>query len=92
MATAGHQQVTHLTGTVVSVNDHSTCCVFLGIRFDGDEKTVCVVQYRRSDDEELAASVAELDVDMDVTVTVDRYTIGTTRFVGRGIAAMEVSH
>ena len=74
-----------LPGTVVSVNDHSTCCVFIGIRRDASDKTTSIVQFRRADDPDLAELASSLEHDCQVRFAVDPFTIGTTRFVGRGL-------
>lgn len=74
-----------IRGTVVSVNDHSACCVFVGIRRDTSEKTTSIVEIRRGDHPDLAELASSLDRDCRVHFAVDPFTIGTTRFVGRGL-------
>ena len=78
-----------IRGRVTSVNSNSTCCVFLGVRFAEHDKYVHVVQFRREEDEELAARAAELDVGAIVSIAVDSTTVGTTRYVGRGLTIAE---
>ena len=81
-----------LYGTVVSVNDHSACCVFVGIRRGPSDKTTSIVEFRRSNDPDLAEFASSLDRNSHVRFEVDPYTIGTTRFAGKGLTIVEQSH
>jgi hypothetical protein len=84
-----HPAPVQILATVTSVNDHSSCCVFLGVLSRDDSRSVRVVQFRRSEDEALADRAAELNADTVISLSVDRCTVGTTRLVGRGLTVVE---
>ena len=89
MRTASHTASLKFLGTVTSVNNNSSCCVFLGVAPEDDTRSVRVVQFRHSDDGVLADRAAELNVDAVVSLTVDPCSVGATRLVGRGLSVIE---
>ena len=84
-------EAVELDGTVICINDHSTCCLFLGVRLHENDRVVSVVEFARDDHPDLAETTDSIEIGDDITVTVEPFTIGTTRFIGRSVSLCEAA-
>ena len=91
MSTSHLLEAVELDGTVTCINDHSTCCLFLGVRLRENDRVVSVVEFARDDHPDLAESTDTIEIGDDIVVTVEPFTIGTTRFIGRSVSLSEAS-